>query len=168
MAVYRNYPFAAVVGTSLILPVIGPLLFLCMPTRVREDVVLEGQFEAPQEVQNTGAQDLADAGLSGSGLALSAAKKAGPSAPQHATYKASDTEFNRAFFEKSFPLFFRVSKSDSDKDSILSIKSGKGEVVATRISRISSNEIGLVTQKGHEIQLRFADISEVQVRGKTV
>lgn len=167
VAVYRNYPSPAVMGTSVILPVIGPILFLCMPTRVHEDVQLESQFEAPQEVQNTGAEDLAAAGLGGSALSLSAAKKAGPAAPQHATYKANETEFNRAFFERSFPLFFRVSKSDSDKDAVLAIKSGKGEVVATRISRISSNEVGLVTQKGHEVQLRFDDITEVQVRGKT-
>lgn len=167
VAVYRNYPSAAVMGTSLILPVLGPVLFLCMPTRVNEDVVLESQYEAPAEVANTGAQELAAAGLAGSALSLSAQKKGGPAAPQHATYKASDTEFGRAFFEKNFPSFFRMTRSDADKDSVMAIKSGKGEVVAVRISRISSNEIGLVTQKGHEVQLRFADISEVQIRGKT-
>lgn len=169
VAVYRNYPSAAVMGTSLILPVLGPVLFLCMPTRVREDVQLEAQFEAPQEVQNTGAQDLAAAGLGGSGLSLSAGHKAGSGAPASAApavYRAGDTEFNRAFFEKAFPQFFRVSRAESDKDAVLAIRSGKGEVVATRISRISSNEIGLMTQKGHEVQLRFADISEVQVRAR--
>lgn len=168
VAVYRNYPSAAVMGTSLILPVLGPILFLCMPTRVRDDVVLEAQFEAPTEVQNTGAQELAAAGLAGSALSLSAHKKPAPSAnAQSAVYKASDTEFNRAFFEKSFPQFFRMTRSDSDKESLLVFKSGKGEVIAVRISRISSNEIGVVTQKGHEVQLRFADVSEVQLRGKS-
>lgn len=168
VAVYRNYPSAAVMGTSLILPVLGPILFLCMPTRVREDVELESSFEAPQEVQNTGAQELAAAGLSGSGLSLSAGRKsaAPAAAPTPAVYKASETEFTRAFFEKSFPLFFRVSRAESEKDTVLAIRSGKGEVVATRISRISSNEIGLITQKGHEVQLRFADITEIQVRAK--
>jgi hypothetical protein len=73
-------------------------------------------------------------------------------------------EFNRAFFEKNFPLFFRVARADGD--SVIAFRSNKGEIVATRISRISSNEIGLVTQKGHEVQLKFGDISEVQVRGK--
>jgi hypothetical protein len=50
---------------------------------------------------------------------------------------------------------------------MLVFKSGKGEVVAVRISRISSNEIGVITQKGHEVQLRFSDVSEVQLRGKS-
>lgn len=168
VAVYRNYPSAAVMGTSVILPVLGPILFLCLPTRVREDVVLEAQFEAPVEVQNTGAQELAAAGLAGSALSLSAHKKAAPSAnAQSAVYKASETEFNRAFFEKSFPQFFRMTRADSEKESLLVFKSGKGEVVAVRISRISSNEIGVITQKGHEVQLRFSDVSEVQLRGKT-
>jgi len=167
VAVYRNQPVAAVMGASLVLPVLGPILFLCLPTRVREDVELEAQFEAPQEVQNTGAQDLAAAGLAGSKLSLSAASKPGAGMmTQHATYKANEVEFNRNFFERTFPLFFRISRTEADKDTILALRSGKGEVVATRISRISGNEIGVVTQKGHEVQLRFVDITEVQVRAK--
>ncbi len=167
VSIFRNYPAPAVMGTSLILPILGPILFLCMPTRVRDDVELEAQFEAPQEVANTGSQELAAAGLAGSGLSLSAHKApAASTQAQQVTYKASETEFNRAFFEKNFPLFFRLTRSDSDKTSVLVFKSGKGEVVAVRISRISPNEIGLVTQKGHEVQLRFADVSEVQLRAK--
>ena len=134
---------AAVIGTSVILPVLGPILFLCMPTRVESDVTLEGQFEAPQEVQNTGAQDLAAAGLAGSGLSLSAGQKGGAATAaqvQAAVYRRGDTEFNRQFFERSFPQFFRLTRSDADKDAVLSVRSSKGEVVATRISRISSNE----------------------------
>lgn len=167
VAIYRNQPIAAVVGASVVLPVLGPILFLCLPTRVREDVELEAQFEAPQEVQNTGAQDLAAAGLAGSKLSLSAGHKASPgSVTAHGTFKANEVEFNRNFFERSFPLFFRITRTDADKDTVLALRSGKGEVVATRISRISSNEIGLVTQKGHEVQLKFAEITEVQVRPK--
>jgi hypothetical protein len=169
VSIFRNYPAAAVLGTSIILPVLGPILFLCMPTRVHGDVAVEGQFEAPQEVQNTGAQELAAAGLGGSGLALSAGQKGGaaPAGPvQAATFRRGDTEFNRQFFERSFPQFFRLTRSDADKDAVLSVRSSKGEVVATRISRISSNEIGLITQKGHEVQLRFGEISEVQLRPK--
>ncbi len=165
VSVFRNYPAAAVVGSSVILPILGPILFFCMPTRVRSDVELESQFEAPQEVANTGAQELSAAGLAGSGLSLTAGKAASGPVVAHATYKASDTEFNRAFFERTFPLFFRVTRSESEA-TVMAVRSSKGEVVATRVSRISSNEIGLITQKGHEIQLRFADISEVTVRGK--
>lgn len=168
VAIYRNYPLAAVMSTSLILPILGPILFLCMPPRVRDDVVLESQYEAPQDVQNTGNQELAAAGLAGSGLSLSAGHKAGgvATAPQQTTYRRGEVEFNRAFFEKAFPHFFRLTRGDADKDAVISIRSGKGEVVATRISRISSNEIGLITQKGHEVQLKFSDISEVQMRSK--
>jgi len=166
VSIFRNYPAAAVMGTSVILPILGPILFLCMPNRVREDVVLESQFEAPQDVQNTGAQELAAAGLGGSGLSLSAGKQhasAGASA-QPVTYKRGDVEFNRQFFERTFPLFFRVSRTDSDKDLVLVIKSSKGEVIGNRITRISASEMGLATLKGHEVQVRFGEISEVQLR----
>jgi hypothetical protein len=166
VSVYRNYPAAAVVGTSLILPVLGPVLFLCMPTRVREDVELEAQFQAPQEVANTGAQDLAAAGLGGSGLSLSAGQKGGApaGAAQSAHYKRGEVEFNRQFFERTFPLFFRMARAEADKGSVLAIRSSKGEVVATRISRISGTEMGLITQQGHEVQVRFAEIIEVSLR----
>ncbi len=167
VSVFRNYPAAAVLGTSVILPILGPILFLCMPTRVHEDVALESQFEAPQEVANTGTQELAAAGLAGSGLSLSAGKKESSAAAQSASYKRSDTEFTRAFFERTFPLFFRMTRSDADKDSVLVIRSSKGEVVATRISRISANELGLMTQQGREVQLRFGDIAEVHLRPKS-
>lgn len=168
VSIYRNYPAAAVMGASIILPVLGPILFLCMPTRMREDVVLESQFEAPQDVQNTGAQELAAAGLGGSGLALSAGKHAAPSAAnaQPATYKRGDVEFNRQFFERTFPLFFRVARTDTDKDLVMVIKSSKGEVIGNRITRISASEMGVAALKGHEVQVRFADISEVQLRPK--
>jgi hypothetical protein len=166
VSIFRNYPAAAVMGTSLILPILGPILFLCMPNRVREDVVLESQFEAPQDVQNTGAQELAAAGLGGSGLSLSAGKHAAPTGTSHqpAVYKRGDVEFNRQFFERTFPLFFRVSRTDSDKDLVLVIKSSKGEVIGTRITRISSGEMGVAALKGHEVQVRFGEISEVQLR----
>lgn len=168
VSVFRNYPVAAVMGTSVILPVLGPILFLFMPTRVNEDVEVEAQFEAPQEVANTGAQELAAAGLAGSGLSLSAGAKHGgaPAAAQAVSYKRGEVEFSRTFFEKTFPLFFRLTRTDADKDSTLSIRSSKGEVVATRISRISANEIGLMTQQGREVQLRFADITEVHLKPK--
>lgn len=166
VAIFRNYPAAAVMGTSLILPVLGPILFLCMPTRVREDVVLESQFEAPQEVHNTGSQELAAAGLGGSALSLSAGKHAAPSVAnvQSATYKRGDVEFNRQFFERTFPQFFRVSRADGDKDLVMVIKSSKGEVIGNRITRISTSEMGVAALKGHEVQVRFGDISEVQLR----
>lgn len=163
VAIYRNYPPAAVIGTSVILPILGPILFLCMPTR---EVRTEPEYEAPPEPELTPAQEAAAAELAaGSGLALgTAGKKSSGSAVQAVTYKAGDVEFNRSFFERTFPQFFRLTRSDGE--SVLSVRSAKGEVVATRISRISSNEIGLMTQKGQEVQVRFGDISEVSLKPK--
>jgi hypothetical protein len=107
--------------------------------------------------------------LGGSGLSLSAGKHVASSSPtsqQPATYKRGDVEFNRQFFERTFPLFFRVARSDGDKDLVLSIKSSKGEVIGSRITRISASEMGIAALKGHEVQVRFSDISEVQLRPK--
>lgn len=163
IANYRNYPALAVLGVSVILPILGPILFLCMPNRV-EETVQEAPAEVPQDAP-TPAQEMASAALAaGSGLALSAGQKAATTT-QAASYRRGEVEFNRAFFERTFPQFFRLTRGDSD--SVLSIRSAKGEVVATRISRISGSEIGVMTQKNQEVQLRFGEIVEVHVRPKT-
>lgn len=167
VSLFRNYPAPAVMGVALILPLLGPLIFLCLPTRVVETAAPEGEFALPEEVANEGAAKLAEAGLSGGGLNIGG-KAAGPVAATGAgqVFKKADTEFNRRFFESQFPPFFRVVRSEADKNLILHVKAGRNDYIATRITRISSSEMGLQLQIGREVMVKFADVSEVQARPK--
>jgi hypothetical protein len=164
---YRDRPPALVIGLSAILPVIAPIGFLFMaPASDAEYDSAAGNIHDYQESAATPAAAHA-AAPAGGGLSLSAAAQPGSAvkATSTATYKRGDTTFNRRFFESTLPGFFRVVPSEAEKDLVLAIKGARAEYVAKRISRISSNELHLQTQRG-EVMVPFAEIMEVQVRHK--
>ncbi len=166
IARFRNYPPLVVMAVAVV-PVIGPLIFLCLPTHVAEHAPVEGEFAAPEEIANEGAQKLAEAGLSGGGLAIGT-RNAAPAAAAGAGqgFKKADTEFNRRFFESQFPVFFRMVRGEADKNLLLHVKAGRNDYVGTRITRISGSEMGLQLQIGREVMVKFADVTEVQARPK--
>jgi hypothetical protein len=168
ISLYRSRPTALVVGISAILPVVGPLLFLFMPPQSDAEYdSAPSNIHEYQEHSAAPAAAHAAAAPAGGGLSLSAAGQAGGAAKatSTATYKRGDTTFNRRFFESTLPGFFRVVPSEAEKDMVLAIKGARAEYVAKRISRISSNELHLQTQRG-EVMVPFAEIMEVQVRHK--
>ncbi|MEW6160174.1 MAG: hypothetical protein AB1813_22305 [Verrucomicrobiota bacterium] len=166
VAVFRHRPIAMVCGISVILPILGPLFFLAMPT-LEDESMAEGA--APEaEAAATVVNPMAATGT-GSSLSIASAERPGPSggAMEQATYKRGDTTFNRRFFETKFPGFFRVVPSEAEKDLVLVVRTPKAEYVAKRISRISSNEMHLQLLRGAtEVSVSFGEITEVQVRHK--
>ena len=165
VAVYRNRPIALVCGLSVVLPVIGPGIFLALPNR--EEAFQEPSVEpadAAAVTHQTTTHPLAQGGL---GIAK-AEKSSGTGAAQLAIYKRGDTTFNRRFFETKFPGFFRVVPSEAEKDLMLVIKTGKEEIQARRIARITANEmhLQLLHGGGKEASVTFGDIAQVQIRQK--
>jgi len=163
VAKFRGRPIPLVVGLSVILPVIGPIIFLLTPDA-------EGMAPPPME-QPTASTEVvsAEAKVAGmqSGLGLAAHQKPEQKgASQGAeTYKRSDTTFDRRFFETKFTGFFRVVPANPDM--VLVVKTAKQEYVARRISRISGNEIHVQLLRGNtEAGIAFGEIAEVQVRHK--
>ena len=61
---------------------------------------------------------------------------------------------------------FRMIASEADKDLVLDISAGKSSCTATRISRVSSNEIHFKTTSGGEVGTEFGLISQVTLRHK--
>ena len=67
------------------------------------------------------------------------------------------------------PGFFAIVRPEADKDTVLSIKSTRGNYIAQRICRISANELHVQVQKdsaSQEIGVPFIEIQEVQLRHK--
>jgi hypothetical protein len=169
VALFRNRPVPLVCGLSAILPVVGPAIFLALPPQPWSDST-ESEAEPSGAAATDGVNPLAPAGsVPASGLSLSA-HEGGVSTTQAqpATYNRGDTTFNRRFFETKLGGFFRVVPTDAEKDLVLSIKTTRADVVAKRISRISSNEMHVQTLKtgAPEVQVAFGDIVQVQVRHK--
>jgi hypothetical protein len=169
VAVFRNRPVALVAIVSAVLPWVGPVLFLAMPSAD----VAPGSEPAGAEVPTgatEGVNPLAHPGMAApAGLSLAAASdKGGPSYIQPATYTRGDTTFNRRFFETKFPGLFRVVPNEAEKDLVIVIRAGRTEYIGRRISRISSTDLHIQPLKSgaQEISITFAEVTQVQIRHK--
>lgn len=162
IAKFRGRPVPLVVGVSVVFPVVGPLIFLVLPDA-------EGHAPAPSEEPVASTEVVsAEAKVAGmqSSLGLAAHQKpakAGESAAAQ-VFKRSEVNFDRRFFETKFTGYFRVVPDNPDM--VLVVKTGKGEFVARRISRISGNEVHLQLLRGNEVGIPFGEISEVLTRHK--
>lgn len=163
VAHYRHRPVALVCGLSAILPVLAPVIFLALHKSV-PPVVHEVPVETGPVAMAPGADSSGGARVTSLGTVKSSGGGASDLTPK--LFKRGETTFNRRFFETQFPTFFRVVASEADKDMVLGVSAGPKSCVASRISRISSNEVHFKTTTGGEISVDFAQISEVSVRHK--
>ncbi len=159
IAVYRNRPPVLVCGVSAVAPLVGPVIFLCLPYHHPEaepgppqEVVEEVLTETPVEETLVEGENPAE-----------------PAKAEPVIFKRGEFSFNRRFFETRFSGFFKVMPSEAEKHLILVIKSAKGEFMGKRISKISATELSLqLFSAGASVEepILFNDIFEVQVRHK--
>ena len=174
IAFFRQQPAALVCGLSVLFPLLAPIIFLSLPTRVAHS-----EAAAPGEEPAAAAHGGAKAKTTGTfpapaaagGLTLAAGAKAEPASAQTQaqTFTRGEFTFNRRFFETKFPGFFRLVPSEAEKDLVMVIKAVRGEYVAKRISRISMNEMHLQLQSSNasaEVMIPFVEIQSVQIRHK--
>ena len=185
ISIFRARPTALVCGVSAVVPLIGPIVFLCLPTLMApgEETWTPAPAAAPQgaaadavnPMQAAGAEHPTGLRLADSGPANEA--QAGqpegaeqkPAIPATVTYQRGQFTFNRRFIETKFPGFFGVVRRDADKDMVLVIKSSRGEYLGQRISRIAANDLHLQVQRGHaseEVMIPFVEIKEIRLQHK--
>lgn len=170
ISVFRAQPAGLVCGVSAVAPVIGQIVFLCMPTRVTshqpavEQVNPQAVPDAPQFHEATSPED-----SGGLRIAQQTESPSAPTIPETQVFVRGQFTFNRRFFETRFPGFFGVVRRDADKDMVLIVKASRGEYEAHRITRIVANEVHLDVRKGNaseEISVPFLEIREVQLKHK--
>jgi hypothetical protein len=176
VAVFRARPPALVCGLAAI-PLLGiasPIVFLSLPTRFEPAEEQEAQQPAsllePQSfsVPNTPAAEPEPAPDAG-GLKLTHGAAASSAVPATQVFQRGAFMFNRRFFETKFSPFFGMVRRDADKDMVLLIKTGKGELNVDRISRISANEVHVQVRHGEateETMIPFSEIKEIQLKHK--
>ena len=162
IAQFRGRPVPLVVGTSVILPIVGPIVFLSMPST---DAVAPPTFDAPAPTQEVVSAQAKVEGMQSS-LGLAQHQKGGPKQDNQAqVYKRTETTIDRRFFETKFAGYFRMVPENPDM--VLVVRTAKQEYVARRISRISGAEVHLQLLRGNtEVGVPFGEISEVLVRHK--
>ena len=87
--------------------------------------------------------------------------------PAGQVFQRGQFTFNRRFFETKFSGFFGVVRHGAEKDQTLLVKTGGGQFVVERITRISVNDVHLEVVQGgarQEIMVPFAQIQEIQLQ----
>ena len=171
IAVIRAYPPAMVCGIAAVAPVIGPVIFLCLPTKLpgREGEA-EEEIDAPAAAADAPLPSAAHGDAATEHAPATADSAHAASAlPQTQVFKRGQFTFNRRFIETKFSTFFGAIRRGNDKDLVLVVKSARGEHVATRISRIAANDMHLEVHKGgasQEVQIPFLEIQEIHIKHK--
>jgi hypothetical protein len=174
ISIFRAQPAALVCGVSAVLPLIGPIIFLSMPTKIPP---IAETWETPPEAAPESLAGDAVNPMQSEGVAHPAGLKLAhmetePVAPAHpptVTFQRGQFTFNRRFIETRFPGFFGVVRRDADRDMVLVIKSARGLHIGQRITRIAANDLHLQVQHGQaseEVMIPFVEIQEIQLKHK--
>jgi hypothetical protein len=174
IAAGRAQPIALVMGVAVVLPVLGPIIFLAMPRRVEPAHPAASQPAAvPHTFAVGSAAAPAAAGIhivDASWHASSSSSTSAAAAPSEVqTFQRGQFTFNRRFFETKFSGYFALIRREAEKNMELTVKTGRAHHVVERITRISTNEMHIEIGQGavkQEIMVPFAEIVEIQLKPK--
>lgn len=167
----KAQPPLLVCGVCAVLPVVGQIIFLCLPTRAEttEHKVAEQAAMREAAVAEVQARIGVSAEAAGIRIAKHPEDEVESKIPETQVFTRGKFTLNRRFFETKFGGFFGVVRRESEKDLLLIIKSAGGEYVVNRISRITGNEMHLEVRKGsaaQEVVVPFTEVTEVQLKHK--
>jgi hypothetical protein len=182
ISIFRAQPAGLVCGVAAVAPIVGPVIFLAMPTKLRPVQADWQTTAAHQEIEPALAQaieeDKAAAVANQMDAAAIASESATPAAPATnqppkpalpptKTFARGQFTFNRRFFETQLAAFFAITRPAAEKDTVLTVKSARGTYVVQRVSRATANELHLQIVKGHaseEVIVPFIEIQEVKLK----
>jgi len=170
ISVVRAYPPALVCGIAAVAPFIGPIVFLCLPTRIESaEEWRPGQPRVTPPAVAEPAETAAAAAEGATPYPPPEVTAAAPALPQTQVFQRGKFTFNRRFFETKFASFFTLVRRDPDKDMVLLFRTARGEYVANRITRIAANDLHVEVRKGpatQEVAISFTEIQEIQLKHK--
>ncbi len=166
IAVFRNRPTGLVMVVAAVLPILGPIIFLSMPTYIEAAPV-----EVPVEIEAATFAVPGQVSPAHEEIQVSASSSpASSAAPSAQVFKRGQFTFNRRFIETKFAAFFSEPRSGTDANAILFLKANSGEFIVERIVRIeaSNMRVEVAVEGGRqEFVVPFADIQEIQLQPKT-
>jgi hypothetical protein len=173
IAVCRSRPLALVMGVSVVLPILGPIIFLAMPMHVEApEPVAQQSATASQTFAVPGAAQPAASGIHIVEASWQGKPAVAPTAnanePQ--IFQRGQFTFNRRFFETKFSGFFALIRREADKNLVLTVKTGRANLMVERITRIATNEMHVEIAAGsgkQEVMVPFAEVVEVQIKTKS-
>lgn len=165
VAVFRGRPVPLICGVSALLPIVGPLVFLSLPSLHDYGAASAGPAHPSAEVSD---QIGAPPPPGGSGALSMKKGEAAHGSLQPAVYTRNEINFDRRFFETKFPGYFRVVLGAAEKQMVIVIKTVKEEYIVQRFSRITGNEIHLQLVRGSktDVGVSFGEIIQVELCSK--
>jgi len=157
---FRQWPPAVTALIAGVFPIIGPAMFLAIPTR-RPAPEMPVEMPASTEEAPVFAEE-----TTAGPVEQQAAK---PAAPEVLVYPRGQFTFNRRFFETKFAGFLKLVPGEAERDKAIYVKSARGEYTGHRLSKVEPNELYLQIRKGNateDVMIPFSEIFEVQVRPK--
>jgi len=172
VAIFRGRPPVMVCGISALAPIIGPVVFLSLPTRMKPSEAAAEPAPTAETAAAATESEVnpmhADGAAHPAGLHLhTEAQPAKDAAFEPVIFQRGQYTFNRRFIETKFSNFFGVVRRHEDRDRVLVVKSARGLYTAERISRIASNDMHLQVHKGpatEEIMVPFQEIQEIRIQ----
>jgi len=159
IGIFRQWPAAMTAAVAAFVPIIGPVIFLAMPTRSQH--VEEAPAEVPVVEETAPVVEAAPAPVE--------QQAAQPALPQPVVYSRGQFTFNRRFFETKFAGFMKMVPGEAERDKVIYIKSARGEYTGQRFSKVEPNEVYLQIKKGtvsEDVMLPFSEIFEVTIKHK--
>ena len=168
IAIYRQRATSVVCTVSAFVPILGPIIFLTLPSPVEEALQAAAEAEAAEgeEAAEAAPIEAADAGAPAAGPEQPAAASA---AQQKTVFTRGQFTFNRRFFETKLAAYQRVVPGEAEKDMVIVVRSSRGTHTGPRLTRVSSDSLTLHVVKGgasHDVDLPFNEISEVRLQHK--
>lgn len=168
VSIFRARPAALVCGVAAVLPLLGQIIFLAMPTRIPK---VEEEYQATAEAATysvpTGEAPAEGSQSPASNVRLAQSSNTTGNIPVAQVFQRGAFTFNRRFIETKFSGFFTIVRREAEKDLVLVIKAARGTFTAQRITRITGNEFYVQVQKGaasEEVMIPFAEIQEIQLK----
>lgn len=178
IAVFRARPIGMVAGIAAILPIVGPIIFLSMPTLMPPGATEEDMQTATGAPPEALVPHGTVPGQPGVTTTVTAEAVHGTAAgwqqpasalPETQTFQRGQFTFNRRFFETKFSGFFGMTRHGADKDMMLIVKTGRATHIVHRVSRIAANDVHFEVGAGaahQEVMVPFAEIQEIQLKHK--
>ena len=165
VAVFRARPKALVMGVAAVVPILGPIIFLAMPMPADATAVeapVEGEpAQVPGPVETPVAEQMH--------VTPGSWQAPPPTAAAAQVFQRGQFTFNRRFFETKFSGFFGAVRHGADKDRVLLIKTGAGQFMVERITRIAASDVHLEVLVGEvrqEVMVPFTDIHEIIIKSR--
>lgn len=151
IAIYKDRPLALVMGVSVV-PIIGPLVFLCMPAAKQGSSKSVATAEEP--LREVGGQKQAVA-------------TAAPENPDSVFYRPGEVTINKRFIETKLSGFMKMVPTGDYKNLWLAVRTADGEFWTQNITKISQESMTVKTPVENvwdHREVSYFQIQELEIR----